>query len=432
MSPKGSARVAHVNALDLLAMLWRERRTAALAGLVILALGAALVVMTPRSFEARTRLLVRMGQEYVFQPRVGAVGAGAMPRIEAIINAELRLLESPEVARRTIARVGLKRLYPDIAGAGPIAQAAAEKAFARDFTAALTPDTPMISLRFAHKNRAIAGHTLDALVAEYLAYRRKILIDPSSNGYAEQARDFARRAEVSAAEIRALLAESSVADFDGAFRSATDLLARLDLDRAVAAAERRGLEARASALRKRVAAQSAEIELYADTDAEKSAGPSRRGPNPVRQALETELYQSEAGARAQAARETALGAQQFELAARVRTLQQIEPRYRDLARTHMILEDNARAFTARAEEASAFSALQAVETDNIRQLEPAQAPLPERSLRLEIMLLALAIFGAVAGALIRGLGRKSFPTPSSAARTLDAPVLGVALFRRAA
>ena len=474
MSAKGAATVAHVSAVDMLAMIWRERRTAAVVALVILALGAVAVFMTPRTYEAKTRLLIRMGQEYVFQPRVGASGAGATPQIQEVVNAELRLLASPELARRTIARVGISRLYPELGRASAMAEAGAEKAFARDFVAAPTPNAPVISLRFAHKDRLIAAHTLDALTAEYMAYRRRVLGEPGG-GYAEQSRDFTKRAETSATVLQAFLAENNVADFEGALKSATELLARLDLDQAVAAAERRTLEGRGAALRQRVAGQPAEIELYAESDAgkrlvdlgierqqllahyqpdaapvieierriaqvqtyldaEKRAGLTRRGPNPVRQALETELYQAEADARAQAARETAIGVQKAELAARVRKLESIEPRYRELTRDRQILDDNARAFTARAEETRAFNALQNAGADNNSQLEPARAPLQGKSYRMAmaLLVLALAFVGAFTGALMRGLRRMSFPTPSSAARTLDAPVLGVVVQRRAA
>lgn len=475
MSAKGTGHVPHVSFVDMLAMIWRERRTAAVVALAILALGGAVVFMTPRTYEAKTRLLIRMGQEYVFQPRVGASGAGAAPQIQEVVNAELRLLASPELARRTIARVGLGRLYPDLGPASATSEAVAERAFARDFSAEPTPNAPVISLAFSHRNRTIAAQTLDALTAEYMAYRRSVLGEPAGGGYAEQSRDFTRRAETSAAALQAFLAENDVADFDGAMKSATELLARLDLDRAAAAAERGTAEGRAASLRQRIARQPAEIELYAESDAgkrlvdlgierqqllahyqpdaapvveierriaqvqtyidaERRAGLTRRGPNPVRQALETELYQAEADVRAQSARETAIGAQKAELAARVRKLEAMEPRYRELTRDRQILDDNARAFTARAEETRAFAALQNAGADNISRLEPARAPLQGKSYRLAVALLtlALSLLGAIAAALVRGLRRMSFPTPSSAARTLDAPVLGIIEQRRAA
>ena len=66
-------------------------------------------------------------------------------------------------------------------------------------------------------------------------------------------------------------------------------------------------------------------------------------------------------------------------------------------------------------------------TDNISPLERASVPTQGKSLRWPIMIVTLLIAGivAVAAGLSRGLMRRSFPTPSSAARALNTPVLAV-------
>lgn len=471
---------SRIEPADYLAMVWRERRTALLVAGIVVVLGLAIALLQPRIYEAKTRLLIRLGQEYVYQPRVGDTAApGSAPPIQEVINAELRLLESPEITRRTIARIGIRRLYPEIARAGREKNlrvvAAAEKAFERQFEAWGAPKTPIVLMRFRHKDRAIASQTLEALTAEYMAYRRSILVDPAGGGYAQQGRDYTVRAAGASKALQSFLVENKIADFDSEMKVSTDLLGRSELELAEATAKRRELEGRTASLRQRVNGQPAEIELYAEVDAgkrlidmriereqllaryqpnaapvveierriaqvqnyidaERRAGLTRRGPNPVRQAIETELYQVEAEARAQGAREAALITQRKDVETRLRQLQVLEPKYRELARDRTILEDNARALSTRAVQTGAFSALSGVETDNIRQMEPAAAPLQGQSPRLEIGLaaLALALVAGLVAALWRGLGRVSFPTPSSAARILGAPVLGVSTDRRAA
>jgi hypothetical protein len=66
-------------------------------------------------------------------------------------------------------------------------------------------------------------------------------------------------------------------------------------------------------------------------------------------------------------------------------------------------------------------------TDTVSLVDRADAPTQGKSLRWPIALASvlIALIVGIAAGLSRGLMRRSFPTPSSAARTLDAPVLAV-------
>lgn len=158
-------------------------------------------------------------------------------------------------------------------------------------------------------------------------------------------------------------------------------------------------------------------------------GVSRTGPNPVRQAAEGELITLEAEARAQQDRVAALQTQAAQAAQRLRSLQALEPQYRDLVRERAVLEENARTFSARAEEARAFRQIAGQSTDNISVVERPIPPRRGASLRMPIALAALLLAGlsALAAGLARGYLRNRFPTAASAARTLNVPLLGVTL-----
>jgi hypothetical protein len=153
----------------------------------------------------------------------------------------------------------------------------------------------------------------------------------------------------------------------------------------------------------------------------------RRGVNPVRQDIASQLYGMEAEARAQRGRETALTQQRQEVRDRLRAMQALEPQFRRLQRDRTILETNTSAVATRAEEARTRSQMLGRATDNISSVEQAATPTQGKSLRWPIMIVTLLIAGivAVAAGLSRGLMRRSFPTPSSAARALNTPVLAV-------
>jgi uncharacterized protein involved in exopolysaccharide biosynthesis len=154
---------------------------------------------------------------------------------------------------------------------------------------------------------------------------------------------------------------------------------------------------------------------------------TRRGANPVRQDVASQLYAMEAEARAQRGRAAALTQQRAEVRERLRAMQALEPRFRQMQRERTILQTSAQNFAERAEEARTRSQLLGRSTDNITPVERAAVPTQGKSLRWPIMLVAILIAGivSIAAGLSRALMRRSFPTPSSAARALDTPVLAI-------
>lgn len=464
----GWADVPRVGIADLAAMLWFERALVLGIGAAICALGLVAALMAPKSYTARTELIVRMGEEYVYQP---ASGGAATPDMQTVVNSEMRLIGSGAVVRRAIEAVGLTTLYPDIARA-PESEArklaAAERAFAEHLTVETAPQTPSIGLAFEHQNPAVAAQTLNALVAEYLEHRRTVLIGGEFEALSAESSDLSQRAATATGALATFLTEHQIGDFESELAALAARAGDIETQLLDAQARRREAEARAAALRSRYQAEPEQIELYAESDARRDlvqaqmereqllsryqpdampvrevdrriaqlesflAGgdpPSvtRRGANPVRQDVASQLYAMEAEARAQRGRETALTQQRGEVRTRIREMQTLEPQFRQLQRERTILETNAGTFATRAEEARTRSQMLGRATDNISSVEQASVPTQGKSLRWPIMIVTVLIAGivAIAAGLSRGLMRRAFPTPSSAARTLNTPVLAV-------
>ncbi|GAM99020.1 lipopolysaccharide biosynthesis chain length determinant protein [alpha proteobacterium U9-1i] len=457
---------------DAIAMLWAERAWVIGVGAMICAIGLAVALLLPRTYTARTELLVRLGQEYVYQPTIGGAGAqGAAPEIQSVVNAEMRMIGSGAVVRRTIGAVGLATLYPSIAaspGGAARKLADAERAFAEHLTIETAPQTPAIGLSFAHENPEIAARALNALVDQYLAYRRTVLAGGEGAALAAQSTEVNTRAAAASVSLAAFLSEHEIGDFDAELNALAARSADTETQLFDAAARRGEAEARAASLRARFTAEPEEISLYSESDARRElvqaqvereqllsryqddappvrevdrriaqltnflaggdpASVTRRGANPVRQDLASQMYAADAEARAQRGRETALTRQRNELRERLSALRVIEPEFRQLLRERTILETNAQSFATRAEEARSFSELLGRSTDNISLVERAAVPTQAKSLRLAIALITLLIAGVVAIAvgLVRGLLRRGFPTPQAASRALEAPVLAV-------
>lgn len=473
----GWADAPRVSLADIAAMLWAERMLVLAVGGAICALGLIAALAAPKIYTARSELIVRMGEEYVYQPTAGGAGAGATPDMQTIVNAEMRLIGSGAVVRGAIESVGLAALYPDIAastGSDGRKLAAAERAFAEHLTIETAPQTPAIGLSFEHRNPETAALALNALVQQYLSHRREVLVGGEFEALSAETTDLSGRAGQAAAALSEFLTEHQIGDFESELAALAARSGDIETQLLDAQTRRREAEARSAALRQRFNSEPEQIELYQESDARRDlveaqmererllaayqpdalpvrevdrriaqlqaflAGgdpPSvtRRGPNPVRQDVASQLYGMEAEARAQRGREMALSQQRTEVRERLRAMQVLEPRFRQLQRERSILETNAQNFASRAEEARTRSQMLGRATDNISPVETASVPSQGKSLRWPIMLVTILIAGivALAAGLSRGLMRRSFPTPSSAARALHTPVLAVIPRRQA-
>lgn len=457
--------------VDFAAMLWAERALVLGLGAAICALGLVAALMAPKAYTARTELIVRMGEEYVYQPTTGGAGAGATPDMPTIVNAEMRLIGSGAVLRAAIADIGLAALYPDIAaspGSEARKVAAAERAFAQHLTVETAPQTPAIGLSFEHRDPEIAAQALNALVDAYFVHRRTVLVGGGYDALAEESTDSSARAARASTALASFLTEHQIGDFESELAALAARAGDIETQVLDAQARQREAEARAGALRARYQAEPEEIQLYSESDARTalvraqmereqllsryqadalpvrevdrriaqlesflaSGDPpsvTRRGANPVRQDVASQLYAMEAEARAQGGRAAALTRQRTEVRERLRAMQVLEPRFRQLQRERSVLETSAQNFAARTEEARTRSQLLGRATDNITPVERAAVPTQGKSLRWPIVIVTLLIATVVAvgAGLSRAMLRRSFPTPSSAGRALETPVLAV-------
>ncbi|MDX2275343.1 MAG: Wzz/FepE/Etk N-terminal domain-containing protein [Hyphomonadaceae bacterium] len=468
----GWAEVRGLNFYDLVALVWAERAWVLGVGAAICALGLCVALLAPRTYTARAELLVRLGEEYVYQPTLGGAAAGATPDMPSVVNAEMRLIGSGAVVRAAITEIGLARLYPEIAaGSGSEARkmAAAERAFAEHLALETAPQTPAVALSFEHRNAELASQALNALVDQYLERRRDLLVGGEYQALTEQSAEMNTRLSAASVALSQFLTEHEIADFDAEMAALAARAADAETQLYDALTRQREAEARVAALRAQMQAEPAEIALYTESDARRDlvaaqmerqellsryqddappvrevdrriaqlegflAGgdpPSvtRRGPNPVRQAIATQLYETEAEARAQRGRGAALTQQREDVRTRLQDMRALEPQFRQLAREKAILEANAQSFAQRAEQARGYSELLGRSTDSISQVERASPPAQGKSLRMPIAVVTLLLAGlaALSVGLLRGLMKRSFPTPQAAARALGAPVLAVA------
>ncbi|HQT51979.1 MAG TPA: lipopolysaccharide biosynthesis protein, partial [Phenylobacterium sp.] len=139
---------------------------------IIFVLGAAAAFTMKTSYPANASVLVRLGQEYVYEPLSGDAARGAVPEADALIQSETEILGSAALKQRLIDRLGLARIYPKMAVKYAAATAfekkmimgSALRALDTDTKIETAPDTPIIRVSFTHENPDTAALVLNTLL----------------------------------------------------------------------------------------------------------------------------------------------------------------------------------------------------------------------------------------------------------------------------
>jgi uncharacterized protein involved in exopolysaccharide biosynthesis len=472
---------------DVPTLLWRERWLMLAVFLAIAILGAAFALTLKTVYPAHSSVLVKLGQEYVYQPRSGDAGRGAVPDNDQMLQSESEIMGSDILKLRVVRRLGVGRIAPDQAKA--YAAAAPE---ARDLIVAKLADTigrslkidtapalPVIRVTYQDHDPQVAALVLNTLLEEYLVYRREVLLAPTAGALDDQRRAFAQRLAAEDVAYQSFLSTNQIGDFEADKTALSQLSAQIEQQQLANDATSKEKAGRMAAIDAELGGLTPEIGLYHDTDPTAgtkladlrvqreallsryqpdaqpvkdmdaqiaqlegaiaagrttSAGPERTGLNPVYQTFQTERLQLSAELAGLRQTGATLADEMAQLTERRLRLAQLEPQYQAMNLDRDALQSNVKDLTAKAEETEASQQIAQATNDNIRIIERATAPTTGKSLRKPVLVLALAFaaFSALCAGLLRMFLRPGMPTPASAGRTLDLPVLGAAALKQPA
>jgi uncharacterized protein involved in exopolysaccharide biosynthesis len=469
---------------DVAGLMWRDIGLIAVVFALLFALGGAAAMFLPKTYTARSSLLVGLGQEYVYEPRTGTTATGSAPQIEDIVSSEVEILNSDALKRRVVARVGLATISPKLAAARAAADpakraqidAAAIKAITDGLGIHAPPKTGAIRLTFKHKDPQAAARILNALVSEYLVYRKQVFRDSSAPELARQREAFEARLADANAEYDTFLQSHGIGDFPGDKASLTTLYTAVLTERFMVEAKLREDQGKLAGLQPGLSQTPSEIGLQRDIDMSApakltalrverqdllsryrpdsqpvrdidakiaelqrliaSGGANgdkdrRVGANPVWQAIEQTRIQLESEIASLISRRAELQRQIESITARQQELTRLESQYQNLAVEREVLAQNVKDFAVKQENARAASEMEAASEDNIRVIETAQAPGAGESLRKIAFVPAFlfAGFTALCVGLLRVFTRPGFASAEVAERTLDLPVLATATMK---
>lgn len=419
---------------DVPVLLWRERRLMLAVFLTLFILGVAAALTLKTSYQAHSSVLARLGQEYVYEPRVGDAGRGAALGSDAVVQSEAEILGAAALKLRVIERLGLARTYPELAEKYAKATPAEKKAIMdtairtieRNLTIETAPGSPIVRTGFSHNDPKAAALILNTLLEEYLIYRRAVLVD--SPALEQQRQLFETRLADADAAYQEFLASNRIGDFVAEKASLSQLQAQIEQQTYQTAVQLQDRIGRLASLNAQLGQVSREVGIYRDVSGAPGEGAKRIGVNPVYQTLQTEKIQLTAEVGALRRSQAELADQRRRLTERRLKLNALELRFQELSLNRDVLQASVRDFAVKEEQSRAAQEIAARASDNIRIVQRATAPITGKSLRRPVAALAFLVAGltALGAGLLAMFLRPGLPTPQSAARTLDLPVLGAA------
>ncbi len=460
-----------LSGLDIAVHLWRAKWLMIAVFLPLFLLGVLAAATLPRTYTSTSRLMVSLGDEYMYRPAVGRDDrtTPVSPEIESLVQSELELLRSPVVAQAALHKVTLARAYPKLAKS--CKPEACERlgiaAIGENLTAGGTPKNLVIFAHFKHESSAMSAEMLNAIVEAYLKYRTDVFTDNRTASFGEQRVRFEKDLALADQQIRAYLLKNNLTDLAAERDTLRQLYQSASGELLQTQSRLRQSEAQLANYRRQIESITPEQDLYIDDSSEQTllalklereeklaryrvdsrvileldkrieqaeaylesrpgpGGVVRRGPNPLYQQIEASIARLESEVQALRGQEAELKSQISGFEVRQRRLVELEPNLAELERSREVAEQSVRAFAEREVEERARTELSQRSVNNIRLLESATPPIKGESLKMPAAVLALlfAGFTALMAGLMRALTRSGFATPGAVERTLGVPVL---------
>lgn len=460
--------------LDVVGLLFRELLLMTIVFLLVFAVGTAAVLTLKKSYTATASVYAGVGQEYVYQPRVGTTERGQPLEADAVAQSEAQILGSLAVKQKTVEALGPDAILgPGARGTPAEKKAAALKVLDAGLGVGTTAGSAIISVSYAANDPARAATVLNAVIDQYLVQRRSVFRDRATPAIAAQREAFEEDLARADAAYQAFMASNNIADFATAKASTAALYQAQSAEALSLRAQLNQANRRLATLEAQLAQQPAEVVLQQDLNVsaqnqilelrnQREALLSRYTPDaqPVK-----DIEQQIADLQAYVATGTTVGAKEVRtgpstifttietaritaaadrdglagrLAVAERQLQQLRDRLAELTRLESanatlagnreVLTANIREFQQREVQARADNALVAAGADNVTVIERAEAPTRGSSLKAPLLALVFlfAAFTALCVGLLRVFTRRGYVTPASTGRTLEMPVLAVA------
>jgi uncharacterized protein involved in exopolysaccharide biosynthesis len=159
---------------ELLSILFKERLKLILVFVVLCVLVVGFSFLLTPYYEATTRLLVKTGREFQTRsdPNQPVVGVPSTTKQE-IVNSELQILTSRDLAQAVVERIGADKLYP-----GSTSPDVALREFQADLKVGAVEQADVIDVSYRNRDHDVAVAALNDLVELYQQKHAEMFADP--------------------------------------------------------------------------------------------------------------------------------------------------------------------------------------------------------------------------------------------------------------
>jgi uncharacterized protein involved in exopolysaccharide biosynthesis len=231
-----AARAAPARGLP--ALLWRGKLTLALVFLLVTGVVAFEALGTPPLFAAEASLVVRVGREYAYRPETGGNDSVRMPSLSEMVNSEVEILTSRDLAEQVVRQLGVAALFPELVELEPDPDLAVERGvlLLRQATKVRPVlESSVIKVEIDHPDARLAAEAVNLLVERFTDKHVEVFGEEGAQRFEDEL--VRRRQELAAADqaLAAFKLENGLSDLD---RQRELLLGRrVELQQALATAE---------------------------------------------------------------------------------------------------------------------------------------------------------------------------------------------------
>lgn len=466
---------------DILRLLLRELWLMAIVFAVIFGIGAAVALSMHSTYTASASLLMQLSKDYVYDPLAGDAARGAIATTDEVVQSEVEILNSTELKKRVIEKVGLKTVLPETPAMWnpqtpaqkAQAEAAALKVLQGGFATSTAPQNKVVRLTFKHADAMSAALILNTMIDEYQLYRQQVLTDSVGPALQQQKDAFDRKLGEADSAYQNFLAQNGVGDFITAKATYTSLSQTLTTELFSVEAKLAEDRARLSGINRSLVSLTPEMSVERDLDLSvpnkiftlkqkrqelltrylPTAQPVKDvdieiagyeammnggqgvgeqahkvGVNPIYQDLTTQKLNLEAEIASLEGRRSLLRSQADDVNGRLLDLQGLEAQYNSLTIERDALQKNVSTFTQRLQENEAQKEMTKGGSDGVRVVEKASLPDKPKSFKKIILIMSFLFAGFTALCVggLRVVTRKGIVNADMAARALDLPVLATA------
>jgi uncharacterized protein involved in exopolysaccharide biosynthesis len=211
--------VAMGNFRDILTIFFKHKTKIIITFLVI-AIGVTLFALRlPKTYEAKSVLLVKFGREFLSRPEAGSgTDRSALSiRPETIIRGELSVLTSRDLSSKVVSALGPENIYPGLAknaGTERLGMEAALRSFEESLSVTVAPGSSLIQVAFTHKDPVVAAKAVNMLVDLFKEKHLEVFSTTSTSFLEAQLGTYGKRLKESESNLATFKRKHGVISFD--------------------------------------------------------------------------------------------------------------------------------------------------------------------------------------------------------------------------